>query len=113
MPAALHRQILRPADASMTTWVNMITSTMLNGARIPLYMENDYEALRIAIRTCTGDDFDLQHPKVVHIKDTMHMTDIEVSEAYLNELRIYPDIEILSEPFEMEFTEDGFMKDIE
>lgn len=95
------------------TWVNMITSTMLNGARIPLYMENDYEALRIAIRTCTGDDFDLQHPKVVHIKDTMHMTDIEVSEAYLNELRIYPDIEILSEPFEMEFTEDGFMKDIE
>ena len=94
-----------------STWVNMITSTMLNGARIPMYMENDRDALRIAIRTCTGEGFDFNNVKVVRIKDTMHMTEIEVSEAYLDELKGNPEVEILSEPYEMEFTDDGFMID--
>lgn len=104
------RRCLNDVDFQ-STWINMITSTMLNGARIPMYAENDLDALRIAIRTCTGEYFDFDRVKVVRIKDTMHMTEIEVSESYLDEIRDNPEIEILSEPYEMEFTEDGFFVD--
>ncbi len=106
------RRCLNDVDFE-STWINMITSTMLNGARIPMYMENDREALRIAIRTCSGDNFDFNNVKVVRIKNTMHMTDIEVSEAYLDEVKDNPEIKILSDPFDMEFTEDGFMMDLD
>jgi len=90
-----------------TSWINVVTATMLNGAKIPMYAETDLEALKIAIRTCNGIDF--SNAKVVHIKDTLHMEYIEVSEAYLDELKNNPEIEILSEPVEMQFDDQGFM----
>jgi len=90
-----------------TSWINVVTATMLNGAKIPMYAETDLEALKIAIRTCNGIDF--SNAKIVHIKDTLHMEYIEVSEAYLEELKNNPEVEILSEPEEMKFDEQGFM----
>ena len=38
------------------------------------------------------------------------MDEIEVSEAYLELLKENPEIEILSEPYEMEFDATGFLK---
>ncbi len=90
-----------------TSWINVVTATMLNGGKIPVYAETDRDALRIAIRTCNGIDF--SKAKVVHIKDTLHMEEIEVSEAYYDELKNNPEVEILSEPEEMKFDENGFM----
>ena len=90
-----------------TTWINVVTSTMLVGGKIPMYQENDYDALRMCIRTCNG--IDLSNPKVVRIKDTLSMEYIEVSENYYDECVNNPDIEILSEPYEIEFDEEGFM----
>ena len=37
------------------------------------------------------------------------MEEIEVSEAYYDELKNNPEVEILSEPEEMKFDENGFM----
>ncbi len=90
-----------------TTWINVITSTMLNGGRIPMYLENDKQALTLAIRTCNGIDFN--RARVVHILDTLHMETIEVSEAYLDELAGNPEVEILGDPQPMEFDEEGFL----
>lgn len=95
-----------------TTWVNVVTSTRLNGGVIPMYMENDYEAIRLAIRTCTGVDFSFDKVKVVRIKDTLHMEEIEVSESYYDELAQHPEVEILSQPYEMEFDDEGFLLDV-
>ena len=90
-----------------TTWINTVTSTMLNGGSIPIYMENDRDALLLAIRTCNGIDFN--KARVVRIKNTLSMEVIEVSESYLDELKNHPEVEILSEPREMRFDENGFM----
>lgn len=92
-----------------TTWTNMMTANFLPGCRIPCFAENDREALRWAIRTCTGIDY--SNARVVRIKDTMHMEEIQVSENLAKELSGREDIEILSEPFEIAFGSDGYMLD--
>ena len=71
-----------------------------------LTREDEFEAF-------DDEDFDFDRVKIVRIKDTMHMTEIEVSETYLEEIRDNPEIEILSEPYEMDFSDDGFIVDHE
>ena len=100
------RRCLRDTDFD-ATWINVITATMLNGGKIPMYMNNDRDALRLAIRTCTGIDFD--NAKVVRIKNTLCMEEIEVSENYLGEILGRSDVEVLSEPHEMKFDRDGYL----
>ncbi len=90
-----------------TTWINVVTSTMLVGGKIPMYAETDREALMLAIRTCNNIDF--KNPRIVRIKDTLTMEYIEVSEAYIDECKANPEIEILSEPYDIKFDEEGFM----
>lgn len=101
------RRCLNSVDFE-TTWINCITGTMPEGGRIPMYQENDRDALMLAIRTCNGIDF--KNADVVRIKDTLSMEYIQVSESYHEACKNNPDIEILSEPFEIEFDEEGFMK---
>ena len=91
------------------TWTNMMTANFLPGCRIPCFAENDREALRWAIRTCTGIDY--SDARVVRIKDTMHMEEIQVSENLARELQGRDDVEILSEPFDIDFGADGYIKD--
>lgn len=100
------RRCLNTVDFE-STWINMITATVLSGAKIPMYQETDRDAIRLAIRTCNGIDF--ENPKVVRIKDTLSMEYIEVSEAYLEECRAHPEIEIVSGPHELEFDDNGFI----
>jgi len=89
------------------TWTNVITSTMLNGGRIPIYMNNDKDALLVAIRTCTGIDFN--QAKVVRIKNTLCMEEIEVSSSLYEECKNRDDVEIISGLYDIEFDSDGCM----
>ncbi len=89
------------------TWTNVITSTQLNGGRIPLYMNNDRDALLTAIRTLNNVNY--ERVKVVRIKNTLSMSEIEVSENYMDELRARDDVEVLSAPYEMQFDGEGFL----
>lgn len=89
------------------TWINIVTCTMLNGGRIPVYANNDKEALLLAIRTCVGIDF--KNVKVVRIKNTLSMNEIEVSENYYDELKGRDDVEFLSKPYDIKFDEEGYM----
>ena len=92
-----------------STWVNVITATMLAGGKIPMYMENDRDALMLAIRSCNNIDF--KNPRIVRIKNTLSMECIDVSEAYLDECKLHPEIEVISEPYDLEFDADGFLED--
>jgi len=100
------RRCLNSVDFE-TTWINVATATTLEGAKIPMYVETDREALLLAVRTCNGIDFN--RAKMVRIKDTLSMEYIEVSESYYNEIKDNPEIEILSEPKEIQFDNYGFM----
>lgn len=98
------RKVMNDIDLE-TTWTNVITSTMLNGGKLPIYTNDDESAIRLCIRTCNGIDFD--KVKVVRIKNTLEMETIQMSEAYLEDVRARSDMEIVSEPYEMSFDKNG------
>ena len=91
------------------TWINLVTATSLSGGAMPMYAENDRDAILIAIRTCVGANFEFDKARVVRIKDTLHMEEIEVSESYRDEIKDHPEIEIISGPYDMRFDKDGFL----
>lgn len=88
-----------------TVWTNMITSTMIHGGKIPMYMNNDRDALSIAIRTCGA-----MHPdriRIARIQNTLKLSEIEVSRALYDEICHRPDIEYLDGPYPMRFDHEG------
>lgn len=100
------RRCLDSIDWSVT-WTNMITSTRICGGRMPMYMNNDRDALLLAIKTCNGIDYD--RVKVARIKNTSKLFEIQVSLALYEEIRNHPEIEFINGPYEMKFDSEGFM----
>ena len=105
------RQCLQSVDWE-STWINFSTNMMLSAGKIPVYQNTDYEALRLAIRTCTKLS-DYSQARIARIRDTLSLSEVEVSEALLPDVIGRDDVEILSEPYELEFDDDGNMKDFE
>lgn len=99
------RRCLNDVDWS-ETWTNLITCTEIQGSKIPMYMNNDREALIIAMSCCNGAP---RPHRVVRIKDTLSMKEIQVSEALYNSIKDQPDIEYVRGPEAILFDEDGFM----
>ena len=87
------------------TYANSITSTEIRGAKIPMVMETDHQAIVVGLRTCNG--VEPEEAKVVRIKNTLELSTIEISTALLPEAKANPRIEIVGEPKAMEFTTDG------
>lgn len=87
------------------TYVNTITSNYLNSGALPVYGNSDLETIKIAL--LTGQGTDLQNPRIVRIKNTLLLDEIEVSSAYLDTLAGRDDIEILTEPYDWAFDGEG------
>ena len=87
------------------TYPNVVTSTVLCTPKIPLFTHSDRACIQIALKTCNYIDRD--HPRIVHIKDTMRLEEIEISEAMLEEARANEHIQILGEPQDWPFNEEG------
>ena len=104
------RRCLQTVDWE-STWINLTTNTMIDGAKIPMYQNTDYDAIRVAIRTCTKIDY--SKARVVRIKDTLSLNEFEISESMLCEVSKIPDIEILTEPYKLDFHDDGYLDDFE
>ena len=98
------RRILEDTDLD-ATYPNAVTSTVLDVVKIPFVAENDRTAIRLGVRTCNG--IDRENPRIVHIRDTMHLREIEISRALLEEAGNHPQVEILGEPAEWKFNEEG------
>ena len=73
------------------TYKNISTSSFLERGKIPFVVENDYEALNLALRSC-GNVLP-EEGRIIRIKDTLHLDELYVSEAILNELKDNPQIE--------------------
>ena len=63
------------------TYTNGIASGNPEALKTPVIVETEEEAIRAAIQTCAG--IDIHDPKIVKIKDTLHLSEIEVSENML------------------------------
>lgn len=87
------------------TYPNALTSTALKPARLPLILANDRLAIRAAIKTCNGIDY--ENPKVVRIFDTSTLGEISISESLLETAAVNPRIDILGQPEELRFDTEG------
>ncbi|MBQ6374276.1 MAG: DUF2088 domain-containing protein [Clostridia bacterium] len=84
---------------------NAITCTVLGGVRIPIVMESDRECIQCCIQTC--NEIDKENARLVRIPNSLHLEHIMLSEAYYEEAKADPHLEIESEPEYLPFDADG------
>lgn len=87
------------------TYPNALTCIVVDTVKIPMILNNDYEAIAAAVKTCS--EIDKNNPRIVRIKNSLHIDEIYISEALLEEAKNNPDIEILEEPKPFGFDENG------
>ena len=85
-----------------TVYVNAITYKLLSGNGIPVFMDNDRDAIRLALKFCFSDN-----PRIIRIQDSLHVSRIQFSEAYLQEVDTNPILTRLTEPEPMAFDGEG------
>jgi hypothetical protein len=85
-------------------YTNAITAKVLNGVRIPIVMENDMMALKLALMQNGRED---ASARVARIKDTVHLGQIMLSQAFFDEIKDDPRFEILGEPAALNFDRNG------
>ncbi len=80
-----------------STYANIITSANLDGAAIPMIMNTDREAIALAVKTVVR--VKPQDCRIVRIKNTLHLSEIQVSEPLLDLVRAQPQrFEMVSDP---------------
>lgn len=72
------RELLDDIDFD-STYANGIAAASVGPCKIPVTLDTEEEAIRAAIHVCPR--IDSNQAKVVRIKDTLHLTEIEVSES--------------------------------
>ncbi|MCC8190990.1 MAG: DUF362 domain-containing protein [Planctomycetes bacterium] len=88
-----------------STYINSITSRVIEGARIPLVANTEEEAVRIGVFCSMVED--TRQAKIVQIVNTLLMGDMVMSEAYLPLIRDDKRFEVLSDPEPMNFDAAG------
>lgn len=87
------------------TYPNGVTSTVLDVVKVPIVTRRDETAIKLGLKTCNGTD--KSNPYIVRIRNTKDLEEIYISEAMLEEAKKNPDIQILGEPEEWAFDEQG------
>lgn len=87
------------------TYINVITAKKPEGGRIPLIVENDRQALYVAIACCLKTTAD--SARIARIRSTKHLEQMWLSEPLWNELAGANHLEALTDPEPIQFTADG------
>jgi len=88
-------------------YANVITSKVLDSAKIPVIMPNDRDAISVALKTCYHADF--ENPRIVLIKNTLELETIWVSEGMLKEVEDHPSMEVTGNSRSLHFDEEGYL----
>src|SRR3712207_4442221 len=91
--------VLRRAVEKMdpvATYMNLITAKAPQGARIPLTVETDRQALYVAIACCLKTT--TETARIARIRDTKHVEELWASEPLLPELLASGRVEVMGEP---------------
>lgn len=99
---AVTDRLFRQLDLAQI-YPNSITSTSLGFSKIPLIMPTDRAAIALCIRTCNKLDKDA--PRIIRIRNTLALGEMEISEALIPEMT--ENMEIISEPYSLPFDENG------
>ena len=98
------RRLFEKLDLEQT-YPNPLTARVPLSAKIPMIMKNDLRAIQAAIKTCW--DVSEDAVRVVRIKNTLQMEEIQVSESMLSEVENRPHMEIAEYAKPMTFDEGG------
>lgn len=88
-------------------YTNCFTSTVLRSGMMPPVVADDKEAIQACIRT--ANQIDRNNVRMVRIKNTLHVGEIMLSEAYYEDVLAgkYPGVTVIDAPAPLEFDEDG------
>ncbi len=87
------------------TYVNCLTACSPAGAKLPPVLETDRDAVAVAL-SCLGLDR-VEDARVVRIKNTLRLAEVDVSEALLAEVAKRDDLKPVSEPAPLAFDAAG------
>ena len=87
------------------TWINSFTAGSPLGGTCPPHFDGDRENIEKIIQTC--GKMDSADCTIVRIRNTMELSEMQVSENLLPEMASNPDIEVVGEPSEIEFDDAG------
>ncbi len=85
---------------------NVLTSTFLERAKIPMVLGNDREALEAALRCNWG--VEAEETRFVRIPNTLHIRYLYLSENLLDEALANGNVEVVEDAAELEFDENGY-----
>ena len=100
------RRCLNSVDWEVT-WTNVLTTGLMDACPIPLYVNTDKEAVLMCIRCCHNLDY--SKARVVHIKNTLCLDEIQVSEPLYEAIKDIDGISYVDGPKPMYFDENGMM----
>jgi hypothetical protein len=86
-------------------YMNAITSGVPEGAKVPMAFETDREAIQVALGMIGLTPPD--QASVVRIKDTLHLTEMDVSEAFWPQVERHERLSIMSGPAPFAFDSKG------
>ena len=90
------------------TYANIIASTYLDGGAIPMIMNNDEDAIRLAVKTVVR--VKAQDCKIVRIRNTLELVDIHVSEPLMAQVRANSaQFEMVGQPEPLKFDAKGLL----
>ncbi len=98
------RRCLEKCDFE-ASYPNALTTTTFIPFRVPIVLDSDRDAIGACLKYCGNND--KQNPRVMRIRDTLHMGYIWVSEALIGEVKAHPNMEILGPPEPLPFDENG------
>ena len=106
LASAITKRIFDEIDAD-AMYTNCMTSTVVKSAMVPCVMSTDKEAVQFCIRTCNRIDKD--NPRVIRIKNSLHIGQVMLSEAYYADVLAgkYPGLTALDAPADMTFDDEG------
>ncbi len=87
------------------TYPNSLTSTVPLTVKIPMVLKNDRQAIQGCIKT--SNVMDRSALRMVRIKNTLSLTDIEASEALIPLIQAHPHLELAGGPFDLPFDGEG------
>ena len=89
----------------LSTYMNCITGISLEKAAIPMHFDTDRECIRVALGSVGL--IPAEKSRIIRIKNTLQLDELEVSEIYRDEILKRSDLEILEGPRPMSFDSGG------
>jgi len=87
------------------TYPNALTSTVPMSVKLPMVLKNDRQAIQAAIKM--SNVMDRTAVRMVRIKNTVHLGEIEISENLVPYASQHTNLTVAGEPYELSFNSEG------